>query len=109
MTRMRSTGNSTGLTFDEALTRQLRKAGWSRREFLARVAAFGAATALTQLLIACGPAGSSAAPATARKNSLRSLMAHPRRQPRPTAPKRQSGPNPRLLGSRESLPAEASR
>jgi spermidine/putrescine-binding protein len=58
---------STGLTFDEALTRQLRQAGWSRREFLGRVAAFGAAAALTQLLIACsGPGASpSAAPATA--------------------------------------------
>ena len=56
---------ATGLTFDEALTRQLRQAGWTRREFLSRVAAFGAATALTQLLIACGPAGTgSAVPAT---------------------------------------------
>ena len=55
-----------GLTFDEALTEQLRRARWSRREFLARVAAFGAATALTQLLIACSTPGASqtAAPPT---------------------------------------------
>jgi spermidine/putrescine transport system substrate-binding protein len=57
----------TGLTFDEALTRKLAQAHWTRREFLARTAAFGAATALTQLLIACGQPGASpsAAPATA--------------------------------------------
>jgi len=54
----------TGLSFDEALTRQLRKAGWTRREFLARVAAFGAATALTQLLVACTGSGN-ASPAAA--------------------------------------------
>ncbi len=62
------TGNRqpSGQTFDEVLTRQLREAGWSRREFLARGAAFGAATALTQLLVACGQAGGSpsAGPAT---------------------------------------------
>lgn len=45
---------TTGLTFDEALTRRLAQAHWTRRDFLARVAAFGAATALTQLLVACG-------------------------------------------------------
>ncbi len=44
----------TGMTFDEALNTKLREAGWTRRDFLSRVAAFGAATALTQLLIACG-------------------------------------------------------
>jgi spermidine/putrescine transport system substrate-binding protein len=48
-----------GLSFDEALAQQLRQAGWTRREFLGRVAAFGAATALTQLLVACGQAGGS--------------------------------------------------
>jgi spermidine/putrescine transport system substrate-binding protein len=55
----------TGLSFDEALTQKLDQAHWSRREFLGRVAAFGAATALTQLLIACGQAGSSPTPAPA--------------------------------------------
>jgi spermidine/putrescine transport system substrate-binding protein len=60
--------NLQGVSFDEALRRKLVQANWSRREFLARVAAFGAATALTQLLIACGQAGGSpgaAAPTTA--------------------------------------------
>ena len=52
----------TGMTFDEALTTKLRLAGWTRRDFLARVAAFGAATALTQLLIACGQGTGSSAP-----------------------------------------------
>jgi spermidine/putrescine-binding protein len=58
--------NLPGISFDEALTERLAQARWSRREFLARVAAFGAATALTQLLIACGQAGGSpsAAPPT---------------------------------------------
>lgn len=53
----------TGVTFDEALSRSLVQAHWTRRDFLARVAAFGAAAALTQLLVACGQAGAS--PSTA--------------------------------------------
>ena len=44
----------TGLTFNDALVLKLEEAGWTRRDFLSRVAAVGAATALTQLLIACG-------------------------------------------------------
>ena len=58
--------NLPGISFDEALEQRLKQANWSRREFLARVAAFGAATALTQLLIACGQGGASptAAPPT---------------------------------------------
>ena len=58
--------NLPGMSFNEALEEKLAQANWSRREFLARVAAFGAATALTQLLIACGQAGASptAAPPT---------------------------------------------
>ena len=56
----------TGMTFDEALSRRLAQAHWTRREFMARVAAVGATVALTQLLAACGQAGASAtAPATA--------------------------------------------
>lgn len=51
--------NLPGVSFDEALSQRLAQARWSRREFLARVAAFGAATALTQLLIACGQGGAS--------------------------------------------------
>ena len=51
--------NLPGVSFDEALTRKLAQAKWTRREFLARVAAFGAATALTQLLVACGQSGAS--------------------------------------------------
>jgi spermidine/putrescine-binding protein len=47
-----------GVTFDEALNLRLREAGWTRREFLARVSAFGATVALTQLIVACGPAAS---------------------------------------------------
>ena len=59
---MTGDGRSTGLTLGEALTR----AHWTRREFLGRVAALGIATAMTQLLAACGqPAASpSVAPAT---------------------------------------------
>jgi len=59
--------NLPGMSFNEALEEQLARAQWTRREFLRRVAAFGAATALTQLLIACGQAGASptaAAPST---------------------------------------------
>ena len=52
--------NLPGMSFNEALEEQLARAHWTRREFLRRVAAFGAATALTQLLIACGQAGASA-------------------------------------------------
>jgi spermidine/putrescine transport system substrate-binding protein len=71
--------NLPGMSFNEAFEEKLAQAKWSRREFLARVAAFGAATALTQLLIACGqgaasptvapptpsPAGTTTAEATA--------------------------------------------
>ena len=60
--------NLPGMSFNEALEDKLARANWSRREFLGRVAAFGAAAALTQLLIACGQAGgspSAAAPSTA--------------------------------------------
>ena len=64
------TGNArpNRLSFEQALNEQLDKAGWSRREFLARVAAFGAATALTQLLVACGGGGASPSPAAATAN-----------------------------------------
>ncbi|HET9852777.1 MAG TPA: spermidine/putrescine ABC transporter substrate-binding protein [Candidatus Limnocylindrales bacterium] len=53
--------------FDLALGKRLTEAQWTRREFMARVAAFGLTAALTQLLVACGQAGASpsAAPATA--------------------------------------------
>ena len=51
--------NLPGVSFDEALRQKLAQAQWSRREFLARVAAFGATAALTQLLVACGQAGAS--------------------------------------------------
>ena len=55
-----------GMTFNEALEVRLEQAGWSRREFLRRVGAVGAAAALTQLLIACRQPGSeTAAPSTA--------------------------------------------
>lgn len=60
--------NLPGMSFNEALEEKLALANWSRREFLGRVAAFGAATALTQLLIACGQPGASptgAPPSTA--------------------------------------------
>jgi spermidine/putrescine transport system substrate-binding protein len=58
--------NVPGMSFNEALEQKLAEANWSRREFLGRVAAFGAAAALTQLLIACGQgaASPSAAPPT---------------------------------------------
>ena len=52
-----------GTTFEDELNRQLGQAGWTRREFLARVSAFGATVALTQLLIACGGGGASPSPA----------------------------------------------
>ncbi len=46
------------MTFNEALEVRLQQAGWSRREFLRRVAAVGAFAALTQLLVACRQPGS---------------------------------------------------
>jgi len=55
-----------GVTFDAELDRRLEQARWTRREFLARVSALGAAAALTQLIAACGGsvASPTAAPAT---------------------------------------------
>ena len=49
---------SNGVPFDAALAQRLKEAHWTRREFMARVAAFGLTAALTQLLVACGRAGS---------------------------------------------------
>jgi spermidine/putrescine transport system substrate-binding protein len=58
--------NDPGMTFNQALEARLVQAGWSRREFLRRVAAVGAFAALTQLLAACRQPGSpSGAPASA--------------------------------------------
>jgi len=58
--------NLPGISFDEALNQRLAQAHWSRREFLARVAAFGATVAPTQLLVACGQgAASPSAPTVA--------------------------------------------
>lgn len=55
-----------GMTFNEALELRLEEAGWTRREFLRRVGAVGAAAALSQLLIACRQPGTqTAAPSTA--------------------------------------------
>lgn len=56
---MSGTGKPIGVPFGEELTRKLAQARWTRRDFLARVAAFGAATALTQLLVACGQGNAS--------------------------------------------------
>ena len=54
-----------GMTFNEALEARLQQAGWSRREFLSRVAAVGAFVALSQLLAACRQPGTeTAAPQT---------------------------------------------
>ena len=47
------------VSFNDELNARLAQARWTRRDFLARVAALGAATALTQLLIACGQGGAS--------------------------------------------------
>ena len=79
--------NLPGVTFDEALRQRLIQAKWSRREFLARVAAFGAATALTQLLIACGQAGASptAAPPTTAATPEGTTTAVATATPAPTA------------------------
>lgn len=77
----------TGLTLDEALT----QAHWTRREFMTRVAALGAATALTQLLVACGQsaASPSAAPTTAPTTAA---VATPTAAPTPVPP-----PEPELI------------
>ena len=49
-----------GTPFDVALDQRLAQARWTRREFIARVGAFGLAATLTQLLAACGQPGASA-------------------------------------------------
>ena len=74
------------MTFNEALDRQLAQANWSRREFIARVAAFGAAAALTQLLVACGQAGATATPppATAAPTTAPTEAAVATATPEPT-------------------------
>ena len=64
MTGQRRTRTTPGTTFDAALGRRLAEARWTRREFIARVGAFGLAGALTQLLVACGQGAASPIPAT---------------------------------------------
>jgi spermidine/putrescine transport system substrate-binding protein len=78
--------NLPGMSFNEALEEKLAQANWSRREFLGRVAAFGAATALTQLLIACGQgaASPSAAPPTTGPTPGGTTTAEPTTPPAPT-------------------------
>jgi len=77
--------NLPGMSFNEALEEKLTQANWSRREFLGRVAAFGAAAALTQLLVACGQgtASPSAAPTT-QATPLGSTTAAATATPAPT-------------------------
>ena len=77
--------NLPGVSFSDALEQRLTQANWSRREFLARVAAFGAATALTQLLIACGQGGASptAASATPTPAATTTAEATPTAAPTP--------------------------
>jgi spermidine/putrescine transport system substrate-binding protein len=75
-----------GMSFNEALEENLALARWSRREFLGRVAAFGAATALTQLLVACGQGGASpsAAAPTAGPTPAGTTTAEATATPEPT-------------------------
>ena len=83
----------TGLTFNDALVLKLEEAGWTRRDFLSRVAAVGAATALTQLLIACGarqPA--QATQQVAAETALPTAGSTPRRLRQP--PRRRPVPQP---------------
>src|SRR5262245_19299815 len=72
-----------GLSFEDALEQKLSQANWSRREFLGRVAAFGAATALTQLLIACGQAGASPTAAPPTPTGTETAVATPTPAPTP--------------------------
>src|SRR5262245_37598386 len=84
--------NVPGMSFNEALEAKLVQAHWSRREFLGRVAAFGAAAALTQLLIACGQGATtstapSAAPPTPAGSTTAAATPTPAPTPVPTAEK----------------------
>src|SRR6185295_2670864 len=84
--RVMTERNLPGMSFNEALEEKLTQANWSRREFLGRVAAFGAAAALTQLLIACGQAGgsASAAPPTSGPTPAGTTTAEATTPPAPT-------------------------
>jgi spermidine/putrescine transport system substrate-binding protein len=76
-----------GMTFNEALELRLQEAGWTRREFLRRVAAVGAFAALSQLLIACRQPGSpTAAPSTAAETPAGSQAGQASTPPASTAP-----------------------
>ena len=76
--------NLPGVSFEDALNQKLAQAHWSRREFLARVAAFGAATALTQLLIACGQGAATTAPPTTAPTPAGTTTAEATATPAPT-------------------------
>jgi spermidine/putrescine transport system substrate-binding protein len=80
-----------GMTFNDALEARLQEAGWPRREFLRRVALVGAATALTQLLIACrqpgtptsGPPSAGVTPTQAGQGSTPPASSAPTAVPEP--------------------------
>ena len=73
------------LSFDEALAIHLAEHGWTRREFLARMAYFGAAATLAPVLAACaaGSAGPTVAP-TATPGPTETPGATPTATPAPT-------------------------
>ena len=75
--------NVSGISFNEALEQKLTQAHWSRREFLARVAAFGATAALTQLLVACGQGGASPTAAQPTPTATTTAEAAPTAAPTP--------------------------
>ena len=82
---MTGQGRTPDSPFDAALAKRLAEAHWTRREFMARVGAFGLAAALTQLLVACGRAGGSPslAPATPAPAGTTGAVATPTAAPTP--------------------------
>src|SRR5258707_15674981 len=75
----------TGLTFEDSPTHRVARVDGSRGEFGGPVAAFGAAAALTQLLIACGQAAASPSPgpATAAPTTAAVVTSAPTAAPTP--------------------------
>ena len=72
------------LSFDEALAIHLAEHGWTRRQFLARMAYFGAAATLAPVLAACGVGSASPTLVPATPNPTGTAAPNPTATPQPT-------------------------
>ena len=81
---MSSASQRPPLSFDEALAQHLAANHWTRREFLRRMAVFGAAATLAPVLAACGVGSASPTPVPATPTPTTGPTTAPTATPAPT-------------------------